>query len=104
MRLLAALRGCGRRGRCARGIWIIAQSPLARKQDTWELAENMAAALAYPVGREARVLHRIYGAQRIIRRAIAIVWSYMGELIFNLLVLTGAVKMSERVVREMFGL
>lgn len=36
--------------------------------------------------------------------AVAIVWTYMGELIFNLLVLTGAVKMSERVVREMFGL
>lgn len=36
--------------------------------------------------------------------AVATVWAYMGELIFNLLVLTGAVKMSERVVREMFGL
>lgn len=32
------------------------------------------------------------------------VWMYMGELIFNLLVLTGAVKMADRVVREMFGL
>lgn len=36
--------------------------------------------------------------------AVLVVWAYMGELIFNLLVLTGAVKMSERVVREMFGL
>ena len=36
--------------------------------------------------------------------AVSVVWTYMGELIFNLLVLTGAVKMSERVVREMFGL
>ena len=36
--------------------------------------------------------------------AVAIIWTYIGELIFNLLVLTGAVKMSERVVREMFGL
>mgnify|MGYP000011547187 FL=1 len=36
--------------------------------------------------------------------AVTTVWAYMGELIFNLLVLTGAVKMSERVVREMFGL
>lgn len=36
--------------------------------------------------------------------ALTMVWSYMGELIFNLLVLVGAVKMSERVVREMFGL
>ena len=32
---------------------------------------------------------------------VTMVWSYMGELIFNLLVLTGAVKMADRVVREM---
>ncbi|MFZ5974024.1 MAG: hypothetical protein ACOYU3_01270 [Bacillota bacterium] len=36
--------------------------------------------------------------------AVTIVWSYVGELIFNLLVLVGAVKMSERIVREMMGL
>ena len=36
--------------------------------------------------------------------AASLVWSYMGEMIFNLLVLVGAVKMSDRVVREMFGL
>lgn len=30
-----------------------------------------------------------------------IIWSYMGELIFNLLVLVGAVKMSDRIVHEM---
>ena len=35
---------------------------------------------------------------------VAMVWIYMGELIFNLLVLTGTVKMADRVVREMFGL
>lgn len=35
---------------------------------------------------------------------VTMVWSYMGELIFNLLVLTGAVKMADRIVREMFGL
>lgn len=35
---------------------------------------------------------------------VTMVWSYMGELIFNLLVLTGAVKMADRVVHEMFGL
>lgn len=35
---------------------------------------------------------------------VTMVWTYMGELIFNLLVLTGAVKMADRVVREMFGL
>ena len=31
-------------------------------------------------------------------------WSYIGELIFNMLVLVGAVKMADRVVREMMGL
>ena len=31
-------------------------------------------------------------------------WSYIGELVFNMLVLVGAVKMSDRVVREMMGL
>ena len=36
--------------------------------------------------------------------AVSMVWSYMGELIFNLLVLVGTVKMSDRVVREMMGL
>jgi len=32
------------------------------------------------------------------------VWKYIGELIFNMLVLVGTVKMSDRVVREMLGL
>lgn len=32
------------------------------------------------------------------------VWSYIGELVFNMLVLVGTIKMSDRVVREMMGL
>ncbi|MFQ6862559.1 MAG: hypothetical protein ACLROI_09275 [Beduini sp.] len=36
--------------------------------------------------------------------AVTQVWSYVGELVFNMLVLVGAVKMSDRVVREMMGL
>ena len=32
------------------------------------------------------------------------VWSYIGEVVFNMLVLVGTVKMSDRVVREMMGL
>ena len=36
--------------------------------------------------------------------AVSMIWSYVGELIFNMLVLVGAVKMSDRVVREMMGL
>ena len=36
--------------------------------------------------------------------AVTMVWSYIGELIFNMLVLVGAVKMSDRVVRERMGL
>lgn len=35
---------------------------------------------------------------------VTMVWSYIGELIFNMLVLVGAVKMSDRGVREMMGL
>ena len=37
-------------------------------------------------------------------QVVTMVWSYIGELIFNMLVLVGAVKMSDRVVREMMGL
>jgi len=36
--------------------------------------------------------------------AVTMVWAYVGELIFNMLVLVGAVKMADRVVREMMGL
>lgn len=36
--------------------------------------------------------------------AVTQVWTYIGELIFNMLVLVGAVKMSDRIVREMMGL
>lgn len=36
--------------------------------------------------------------------AATMVWSYVGELVFNMLVLVGTVKMADRVVREMMGL
>ena len=36
--------------------------------------------------------------------AVTMVWSYVGELVFNMLVLTGTVKMSDRVVHEMIGI
>lgn len=36
--------------------------------------------------------------------AVTQVWKYIGELIFNMLVLVGTVKMSDRVIREMMGL
>ena len=36
--------------------------------------------------------------------AVTMVWSYVGDLVFNMLVLVGAIKMSDRVVREMMGL
>lgn len=35
--------------------------------------------------------------------AITMVWQYVGELIFGMLVLTGTVKMADRVVHEMIG-
>ena len=35
--------------------------------------------------------------------AVTQVWAYIGELVFNMLVLVGAVKMSDRIIREMMG-
>lgn len=36
--------------------------------------------------------------------AVTQVWKYIGELIFNMLVLVGTIKLSDRIVREMMGL
>lgn len=36
--------------------------------------------------------------------AVSQIWSYVGEMVFNMLVLVGAVKMADRVVREMMGI
>ena len=36
--------------------------------------------------------------------AVTQVWAYIGELVLNMLVLVGAVKMSDRIIREMMGL
>ena len=36
--------------------------------------------------------------------AVTQVWSYVGELLFNMLVLVGEVRMSDRIIREMMGL
>ena len=33
-----------------------------------------------------------------------IVWNYVGELVFHMLVLVGAIKMSDRLIRELMGL
>ena len=33
--------------------------------------------------------------------AVSMVWSYVGELVFNMLILVGTIKMADRVVREM---
>ncbi len=35
---------------------------------------------------------------------VAMVWSYLGELIFNMLILVGTIKMADHVVKEMMGL
>ncbi len=37
-------------------------------------------------------------------KAVTMVWKYIGELVFNMLVLVGTVKMSDRIVKEMMGL
>ena len=36
--------------------------------------------------------------------AVTMIWSYVVEMIFNMLILVGCVKMADRVVREMMGL
>lgn len=36
--------------------------------------------------------------------AVSMVWSYIGELIFNMLILVGTVRISDRLVKEMMGL
>lgn len=36
--------------------------------------------------------------------AVTQVWKYMGELVFNMLVLVGTIRMSDTVVKEMFGI
>ena len=36
--------------------------------------------------------------------AVTFVWNYVGELVFNLLILVGAVKASDRIVKEIMGL
>ena len=36
--------------------------------------------------------------------AVTMTWQYIGQLIFNMLILTGLVKGADRVVKEMFGL
>lgn len=36
--------------------------------------------------------------------AITMVWKYLGELIFNMLVLVGTIRMSDRIIKEMMGL
>ena len=36
--------------------------------------------------------------------AVSMSWNYIAESIFNMLVLVGAIKMSDRLVRELMGL
>lgn len=36
--------------------------------------------------------------------AVSMVWTYVGELVFNMLILVGTVKMSDRIVKDMMGL
>lgn len=36
--------------------------------------------------------------------AVTMLWTYIGEILFNMLILVGTIKMSDRVVKEMMGL
>lgn len=44
------------------------------------------------------------GTREALAAAVNQVWTYVGEIIFNMIVLVGTVKMSDRVVKEMMGL
>ena len=36
--------------------------------------------------------------------AVTMVWQYVGQMVFNMLILTGLVRGSDHIVKEMFGL
>ena len=36
--------------------------------------------------------------------AVSMLWSYIGEIVFNMLILVGTVKMSDRLVKDMMGI
>jgi len=36
--------------------------------------------------------------------AAAMVWNYIGQVVFNMLILVGTIKMSDRIMKEMMGL
>ena len=36
--------------------------------------------------------------------AISMLWKYVGDIIFNMLILVGTVKMSDHLVKEMMGI
>ena len=36
--------------------------------------------------------------------AVSMLWSYIGKIVFNMLILVGTVKMSDRLVKDMMGL
>ena len=36
--------------------------------------------------------------------SVSMIWGYIGEVIFNMLVLVGTIKMSDRIIKEMMGL
>ena len=53
------------------------------------------------------IIFSVFAASPLVDESAAAVnqvWSYVGELIFNMIVLVGTVKMSDRVVKEMMGL
>ena len=56
----------------------------------------------------ARIIFSVFAASPPVvdtsAAPVTMVWSYVGELIFNMLVLVGCVRMADRLVREMMGL
>ena len=63
-----------------------------------------AMAVAKEQGVRGGTILNAHGVVNADAAAVSMVWSYVGEVIFNMLILVGTVKMADRVVREMMGL
>ena len=68
------------------------------------LSAEQSAALEEDLLRNGCYAPIIVNEDMVIVDGHTIVWNYVGELIFNMLVLVGAIKMSDRIIRELMGL
>ena len=67
-------------------------------QPTWDATENWAKVTAQDDN------SGVVAIEMCIRDRVSMVWTYVAEMIFNMMVLVGLVKGSDRIVREMMSL